>query len=82
LQNENNINRYNRNRFDPKYKVGDKVLIRIHGNRGKLEPKFSPIPKVITQVHHPIYEVQDEESHISSNVNVADVRPILIDQYL
>ncbi|CAF4536730.1 unnamed protein product, partial [Rotaria socialis] len=30
LQNENNINRYNRNRFDPKYKVGDKVLIRIH----------------------------------------------------
>ncbi|CAF4398046.1 unnamed protein product [Rotaria sp. Silwood2] len=81
LQKENNKNRYNRNRFDPQYKVGDKVLTRIYGNRGKLEPKFSSIPKVITQTYHPIYEVQDEETNISSNVHVADIRPILIDRH-
>ncbi|CAF1624779.1 unnamed protein product [Rotaria magnacalcarata] len=78
LQQQNNKTAYDHNRFDPQYKIGDKVLTRIHGNRGKLDPKFSPIPKVITQVHHPIYVVQDETNHASFQVHVADLRPIII----
>lgn len=78
-QQNNNKQLYDRNRLDPLYKIGDTVLTRIHGNRGKLEPKFSPIPKLITQVYHPIYEVLDEETHVFSQVHVADLRPIFID---
>ena len=70
---------YNLNRLNPHYKIGDKVLTRIPNSRGKLEPKFSPVPKVITQLFHPIYEVQDEESHLSSRVHVGDLRPILVE---
>ncbi|CAF4379641.1 unnamed protein product [Rotaria sp. Silwood2] len=78
LQQQSNKNMYDRNRLNPQYKIGDKVLTRIHGNRGKLDSKFSPIPKMITQVYHPIYEVRDEENHVYSQVHVADLRPILI----
>ncbi|CAF4190212.1 unnamed protein product, partial [Rotaria magnacalcarata] len=45
---------YDHNRLDPQYKIGDKVLTRIHGNRGKLDPKFSPIPKVHVSDLRPI----------------------------
>ena len=79
LQQQNNKNIYNLNRLNPHYKIGDKVLTRIPNSRGKLEPKFSPVPKVITQLFHPIYEVQDEESHLSSRVHVGDLRPILVE---
>ena len=79
LRQQNNKKMYDHNRLNPQYKVGDRVLTRIHGIRGKLDPKFSSTPKIITQVHHPIYEVQDEESHVVSQVHVADLRPILID---
>ena len=78
LQQQYNKTSYDHNRLDPQYKIGDKVLTRIQGNRGKLEPKFSPIPQVITQVYHPIYVIQDEINHVSSQVHVADLRPILI----
>ncbi|CAF3139919.1 unnamed protein product [Rotaria socialis] len=78
LQQQNNKTTYDHNRLDPQYKIGDKVLTRIHGNRRKLDPKYSPIPKVITQVHHPIYVVQDETNHASFQVHVADLRPIII----
>ncbi|CAF1458242.1 unnamed protein product [Rotaria sordida] len=78
LQQQNNKYMYDRNRLDPQYKIGDKVLTRMHNSSGKLDSKFSPIPKVITQVYHPIYEVQDEENHVYSQVHVADLRPILI----
>ncbi|CAF3293289.1 unnamed protein product, partial [Rotaria socialis] len=68
---------YDRNRFDPHYNIGDKVLIKVHGNRGKLEPRFSPIPMVIAKVFHPVYIVEDEINGVSSRVHVADIRPIL-----
>jgi hypothetical protein len=55
------------------------VLTRIHRNRGKLDPRFSPIPKVIIRASHPIYEVLDEENQLSSQVHVADLRPITSD---
>ena len=79
LQQQNNKHAYGHNRLDPHYRIGDKVLTRLQGSRGKLDPKFSPIPKVITQVNHPIYEVQDEESQVFSQIHVADLRPILVD---
>jgi hypothetical protein len=79
LQQQTNKNIYDANRRDPHYRIGDKVLTRLQGRRGKLDPKFSPIPKVIIKVNHPIYEVLDEESHVSSMVHVADLRPILVD---
>lgn len=67
---------YDQNRADPHYRIGDKVLTRIHGLRGKLEPKFAPIPKVIIRIQHPVYLVQDEETQITSRVHVGDLRPI------
>ncbi|CAF2019560.1 unnamed protein product [Rotaria magnacalcarata] len=68
---------YDRHRLNPQLKIGNKVLTRIYGLRGKLEPKFSPIPKVIVQVRHPVYIVEDEQTHITSQVHVSDLRPIL-----
>jgi hypothetical protein len=69
---------YDYNRSNPQYKIGDKVLSRIQGSRGKLEPKFSPIPKIIVRVNHPIYEVQDEQTNVMSQVHVSDLCPVLI----
>ena len=78
LQQQINKNSYDHNRFDPHYKIGDKVLTRIPTSRGKLDPKYSPIPKQTVQTLHPICEVQDEETHAISRVHVADLRPLLI----
>ena len=79
LQQQHSKEFYDRNRQNPQYKIGDRVLTRIYGIRGKLDPKFSPIPKVITGVYHPIYVVQDEDTHVTARVHVGDLRPILID---
>ena len=78
LQQRINKNMYDRNRINPQFKVGDKILTRNYSTQGKLEPKFSPIPKVITRVYHSIYEVQDEKSHLFSRVHVSDLRHMLI----
>lgn len=71
--------RYDINRPDPRYKLGDLVLTRIHGLRNKLHPKFSPIPKIIISIRHPTYLVQDSETNITSQVHVGDIRRIYID---
>ena len=78
-QQQNNKTWYDRNRLDPHYRIGDKVLTRIYGLRGKLEPKFSATLKIIIRVQHPIYIVEDAISHIQSQVHVNDLRPILMD---
>jgi hypothetical protein len=78
VQQQHSKTKYDSNRHDPQYCIGDKVLTRIHGNRGKLDPKYSSTPKVIIRTNHPTYEVLDEETHVSSQVHVADLRPILI----
>ena len=70
---------YDRNRPDPQLKIGDKVLTRIHGLRGKLAPKFSTIPKTIIHVQHPVYIVEDDASHVRSQVHLSDLRQILIE---
>ena len=77
IQQEINKTTYDKNRLDPHYKIGDKVLTRIPILRGKLDPRYSPIPKLIVQTLHPIYVVQDEKTHITSQVHVADIRPLL-----
>ncbi|CAF3349874.1 unnamed protein product [Rotaria sp. Silwood1] len=78
-QQQMNKHWYDRNRLDPQYQMGDKVLTRIYGLRGKLDPKFSATPKLIIHVRHPIYIVEDEMTHIQSQVHVSDLRPILLD---
>ncbi|CAF1368882.1 unnamed protein product [Rotaria sordida] len=67
---------YNKNRLDPQLKLGDKVLTRVHVSKGKLDPKFSPIPKIVVEIHHPMYVVEDECTHIRSQVHISDLRPI------
>lgn len=71
--------RYDTNRQDPQYNLGDLVLTRIHGIRNKLHPKFSPTPKIIISIHHPTYFVQDTETNITSQVHVGDMRRIYVD---
>ena len=75
-QQQINKNRYDKNRHDPQYQIGDKVRTRIYGLRGKLDPKFSPTPKIIIDAQHPIYTVEDEITHIRSQVHVEDLRSI------
>ncbi|CAF1568111.1 unnamed protein product, partial [Rotaria sp. Silwood1] len=77
-QQQMNKNRYDQNRPDPHYNIGDKVLTRIYGARGKLDPKFSPIPKIIISTNHPTYIVKDTQTGIQFQIHVADLRPIYI----
>ncbi|CAF2163857.1 unnamed protein product [Rotaria magnacalcarata] len=67
---------YNRGRLDPQLKLGDKVLTRIHGLRGKLDPTFSAVPKVVVDIQHPTYTVEDEHTHVRSQIHINDLRPI------
>jgi transposase InsO family protein len=70
---------YDRNRLDPHYQIGDKVLTRIYGLRGKLDPKFSITPRIIIHAQHPIYIVEDETTQVQSQVHVGDLRPIILE---
>ncbi|CAF4742463.1 unnamed protein product, partial [Rotaria sp. Silwood2] len=68
---------YNRHRLNPRLAIGDKVFIRVFGSRAKLDPKFSPIPKIIVDIRHPTYIVEDENTHVTSQVHISDLRPIM-----
>ena len=69
---------HDRNRPDPFYNIGDRVLTRVHGTKGKLDPIFSPTAKVIFHALHPIYIVRDEQTKMESRVHVCDIRSIII----
>ena len=69
---------HDRNRPDPFYNIGDRVLTRVHGTKGKLDPIFSPTAKVIIHALHPIYIVRDEQTKMESRVHVCDIRSIII----
>ncbi|CAF1595174.1 unnamed protein product [Rotaria magnacalcarata] len=71
--------RYDRNRLNLHLKTGDKVLTRLHNSRGKLDPEFSSIPKTVVYVNHPLYTVQDEQTHELMQFLIGDLRPILLD---
>ncbi|CAF3032550.1 unnamed protein product [Rotaria sp. Silwood2] len=77
-QQSKNKTYYDKNRLDPQYKVGDRVLTRIQGMKGKLDPRFSITPKVIIHAQHPTYTVRDEITKIESRVHVSDIRPLFI----
>ncbi|CAF1689421.1 unnamed protein product, partial [Adineta ricciae] len=79
IQQSNAKRRYDLNRADPHYCIGDSVLIRLPGNRRKLDPRFSLIPHIITAVNHPTYEVQDLETDTYTQVHVSDIRSIALD---
>ena len=70
--------RYDTNRSDHHYHVGEIVLTKIHGTRGKLDPKYSPQPKTIVHAAHPNYVLRDEERRLDTKVHVGDIRPINI----
>ncbi|CAF1542520.1 unnamed protein product [Adineta ricciae] len=60
---------YDRNRSDPSYEVGDRVLTRIHGTANKLAPLFTPSPKTIIRTLHPTYVVRDDQTNNESRVH-------------
>lgn len=75
-QQSKNKTYYDKNRLDPHFKVGDRVLIKVQGVKGKLDPRFSTTPKVIVHAQHPTYIVRDEITKIETRLHVSDVRPI------
>ena len=77
-QQSKNKRYYDKNRLDPHYNVGAKVLTKIQGTKGKLDPRFSITPKVIIHTQHPTYTVRDEITKIESRVHVSDIRPLYI----
>ena len=77
-QRQLNKHRYDINRQDPHYNVGDKVLSRLFGLRGKLDAKFSSSIKIVVKDIHPVYIVEDEVTKVQSRIHVSDLRPIYI----
>ncbi|CAF1376893.1 unnamed protein product [Rotaria sordida] len=77
-QQSKNRTYYDKNRLDPQYKLGDRVLTRIQGMKSKLDPRFSITPKVIIYAQHPTYTVRDEITKIESRVHVSDIRSLYI----
>ncbi|CAF1073931.1 unnamed protein product [Didymodactylos carnosus] len=69
--------RYDRNRRDPHYKVGDLVLTRYYGIRHKLSEQYSKFPARIIEVQHPVYWVQQVETTAIARVHVNDLRLVL-----
>ncbi|CAF2130055.1 unnamed protein product [Rotaria magnacalcarata] len=64
---------YNKNRLDPQLKLGDKVFTCTYVSKGKLDPKFSPTPKIVVEIYLPMYVVEDECTHIRSQVHISDL---------
>ena len=77
-QQEKNKKYYDKNRLDTHYKVGDRVLTKLHGMKGKLDPPFSINPKVIIRIQHLTYIVRDEITNIESRVHVTDIQSLFV----
>ncbi|CAF4407465.1 unnamed protein product, partial [Didymodactylos carnosus] len=69
--------RYDRNRTDPHYQIGDLVLTRYYGRKHKLIETFSRTPSRIIEVEDPIYWVEDVEMKAMTRVHVNDLRLVL-----
>ncbi|CAF1079407.1 unnamed protein product [Rotaria magnacalcarata] len=69
---------YDKNRSNPRYKINENFLLRIHGLRSKLDPQFTLIPKIAIQKQHPTYWVRDQMNDQITRVHVNDMRPILL----
>jgi hypothetical protein len=73
-----NKQRYDENRRDPRYALGDRVFTKIFGARGKLDPRYSADPKVIVHVNHPTYIVRHEPTGSENRYHVSDLRPVTL----
>ena len=70
--------RYDRNRQDPHYALGDRVFTKIFSARGKLDPRYSADPRVIVQVNHPTYVARHEPSGSENRYHVSDLRTVTL----
>ena len=69
--------RFNDNRKDPQYMIGDSVLWKIPGYRKKLEERFSG-PHLVIKAHHPTYTIQDLFSSATKEVHVSDLKRVYL----
>jgi transposase InsO family protein len=70
--------RYDRNRRNPCYNVGDRVFTKIFGGRSKLDPRFSGDPSLIVHANHPTYIARQETTGIERQYHVSDLRPVVL----
>ena len=67
--------RYDKNRPEVQYSIGEFVLKRIPSQHAKLEPIYSDIMEVIEE-HHPNYLIQEIESKQVIQAHVSQLRKI------
>ena len=77
-QQEYSKRRYDKNRRDPHFNLGDRVFTRIFSSRGKLDPRFSNEPQYIVRVSHPTYIVHHDVSGNERQYHVSDLRPVMM----
>lgn len=65
--------RYNKNRRDPHYQIGDYVLKRLNTFPSKLSALYSD-PMIIIQARHPTYLIQDPNNQKIFQVHVSQLR--------
>ncbi|CAF4346039.1 unnamed protein product, partial [Didymodactylos carnosus] len=75
--------RYDKNRPDPHYAIGDQVFVRVEGTRLKLDPRFSniqdkynSIPMIISKTNHPTYFVVDQQTNQEYRRHLNDLTPV------
>jgi transposase InsO family protein len=73
-----NKHRYDQNRQDPHYVLGDRVFTKIFSARGKLDPRYSADPKIIVHTNHPTYVVRHEPTGVENRYHVSDLRPVIL----
>lgn len=70
--------RYDMNRSDSHFVIGDKVLVKIPGMKSKLDPKFSSTTHTVIHSNHPTYFVRNDYTNVESRVHMSDLRSLLI----
>jgi hypothetical protein len=69
--------RYDRNRSDPHYQIGQRVLIRNRDpTRNKFSPKFIGPYTILRKVSHKTYIVQHDRTEKQAQITVQDMRSI------
>ncbi|CAF3535267.1 unnamed protein product [Rotaria sp. Silwood2] len=69
--------RYDRNRSDPQYSIGQRVLIRNRNrNMNKFSSKFIGPYTIIKKINNKTYVVQNTDQTHETQITVQDLRPI------
>ena len=77
-QQQSNKVRYDKNRSDPHFQIGDHVFTKIFTARGSLDPRYSSEPHIITEVRHPTYFVLNKSTGVVKRFHVSDIRPVIV----